>query len=106
MLGDFNCLIDPSYDACLPKESSRPAESWPAGTTLAFRTPEDVMGIALASTAGPLPPLRTLTVGVGATLPLRQPCRPPKEEREATGIHYFTDRSFSDHCGLLVRFSE
>ena len=64
------------------------------------------MGVALASTAGPLPPLRTLTMAVGATLPARQPCRPPKEEREATGMHYFPDRSFSDHCGLLVRFSE
>jgi hypothetical protein len=110
VLGDFNCLagvtLDPPYDECLPKESPKPAGSWPAGTTLVFTAPEDVMGVALASTAGPLPPFRTLTMAVGATLPARQPCRPPKEEREATGMHYFADRSFSDHCGLLVRFSE
>jgi hypothetical protein len=110
VLGDFNCLVDlnkaPPYKDCAGDPSARPTGSWPEGTTLVFRSPEDVMAVALGAGADPLPPLRRLTVAVGATLPAQQPCRPPEEERVRTDTHYFPDRSFSDHCGLLVRFSE
>jgi len=30
----------------------------------------------------------------------------PLPSKEETGMDHFADRSFSDHCGLLVRFSE
>lgn len=37
------------------------------------------------------------------TLPNETPCRPQTED---PAMRFFSDRSFSDHCGLLVRFSE
>lgn len=101
VLGDFNCLVDPGHEGCLGDPTA-----WPAGTTRVFMDAEDVMAVALGATSGPMPPLRPLTMAVGATLPALVPCRPPEEERHKTGIHYFPDRSFSDHCGLLVRFTE
>lgn len=81
VLGDFNTLADSEV-------------AWPAGTTQVFRAPEDVMVVALGTGGGALPPLRALTADVRMTLPNESPCR------------FFPDRSFSDHCGLLVRFSE
>lgn len=110
VLGDFNCLadvrVDPPYGTCAGDPLARPAGAWPAGTTQVFRYQEDVMVVALGGTTGALPPLRPLSMAVGVTLPVPQPCRPSEEERAATGLHYYADRSFSDHCGLLVRFSE
>jgi hypothetical protein len=104
VLGDFNCLVGPGpYDTCPGEESAKPTTPWPAGTTQVFTVPQDVMAVALGTTASPLAPLRSLRVLAATTLPAQQPCRPSKEE---TQMDYFADRSFSDHCGLLVRFSE
>jgi hypothetical protein len=107
VLGDFNCLTgQPPYDCPDRQGPAPPGVHWPVGTTQMFRSPHDVMAVALGNGGGALPPLRNLTMALGAPLPGPEPCRPPQEERDATGQHYFEDRSFSDHCGLLVRFSE
>lgn len=81
VLGDFNGLADSEV-------------AWPAGTTQVFRGPDDVMVVATSTGAGALPALHTLTADVRMSLPNEAPCR------------FFPDRNFSDHCGLLVRFSE
>lgn len=85
VLGDFNTLAD------TPPAG---ATSWPAGTTQAFRAPGDVMVVSLGDGTGPLPPLRALKLGLGVALPAETPCQ------------FYPDRSFSDHCGLLVRLTE
>jgi hypothetical protein len=85
VLGDFNILADTPPPG---------AAAWPAGTAQVFRVPEDVMVVSLGTGAGPLPPQRGLRFAFGMPLPNESPCR------------FFVDRSFSDHCGLLVRLSE
>lgn len=106
ILGDFNCLTgQPPYN-CEDDGPPTPTTSWPTGTTQVFRSPDDVMVVGLGNGGSALPSLRTLSMVLGATLPGPQPCRPLEEERIRTGIEYFADRSFSDHCGLIVRFSE
>ncbi len=89
-------------NGCPGNTPALPATPWPAGTIQVFVEPEEVMAVALGTGAGPLPPLRTLKMQLGATLPAQKPCRPPA----GSGMGYFPDRSFSDHCGLLVRFTE
>jgi hypothetical protein len=90
VLGDFNALADSGT-------------AWPVGTTQVFRAPEDVMVASLGTGTGALPPLRVLNVVGRMTLPNERPCRPQTED---PAMRFFSDRSFSDHCGLLVRFSE
>ena len=104
IVGDFNCLVGAGpYDSCPGDASLRPTTPWPAGTTQVFSVPEDLMAVALGGMAGPLPPLHALRLEVGATLPGSRPCRPNKDQ---TGTDHFPDRSFSDHCGLIARFTE
>lgn len=81
VLGDFNLLAD----------SETP---WPSGTMQAFRAPEDVMVVSIGTGGGALPPLHALTADFRMTLPKASPCR------------FVQDQAFSDHCGLIVRFSE
>jgi hypothetical protein len=85
VLGDFNGLA---------------RTPWPSGTTQVFSPadsdgvlPKEVMAIAVGDGSGPLPPVNRLRMIGGAKLPSQTPCRP-----SAT--------AFSDHCGLLVRFTE
>jgi hypothetical protein len=65
--------------------------------------PDDVMVVALGTGAGALPPLRALKVDLRMTLLNETPCRPQTED---PAQRFYPDGSFSDHCGLLVRFSE
>jgi len=106
VLGDFNCLVGSPPYACGDESHPLVIPPWPAGTTQVFRSPDDVMAVALGNGSGASAPLRPLSVARGITLPASQPCRPSEQERIDTGVHFFPDRSFSDHCGLLVRFSE
>ena len=104
VLGDFNCLSGlPPYDdppgECAGKTPAPPSTPWPAGTTQVFLSPDDVMVVALGNGGGPLPPLRSLNVQFATTLPSVQPCRPYDAPQVA-------NLSFSDHCALLVRFTE
>ena len=103
VLGDFNCLAGlPPYDdvgKCGMRTPAAPSTPWPAGTTQVFLSPDDVMAVALGDGGGPLPPQRRLTVQFATTLPSVQPCRPYDAPQVA-------NLSFSDHCALLVRFSE
>jgi hypothetical protein len=85
VLGDFNTLADPA---------NLGGAAWPVGTTQVFKAPEDVMVVALGGSAGPLPPLHSLNTSFTMKLPNETPCR------------FYPDRSFSDHCGLVVRFTE
>jgi hypothetical protein len=80
VVGDYNSLVE---------------EEWPTGTTKVFRTPADVMAVSVGSGVG-LDPAHDLAFDLGMTLPTAEPCR---GERPVEG-------SFSDHCGLLVRFTE
>lgn len=83
VLGDYNSLVnDPG---------------WPSGTSKVFFAPEDVIAVSLGNNTGPLPSVRSLRMNLGLTLPNLKPCRP---------LELYPDKSFSDHCGLLVRFSE
>lgn len=86
VLGDFNQLA---------------RTNWPSGTTQVFSPTDDVMAVALGGSGGRFPPARSLTVNATMTLPNETPCRPQGE-----GDDFFPDRSFSDHCALLVRFTE
>ncbi len=79
VLGDFNKLVD---------------EDWPTQTTKVFRNPADVMAVAVGSGVG-LQPTHNLSFNLGITLPTEEPCRGPRVQG-----------TFSDHCGLLVRFTE
>lgn len=85
VLGDFNTLADTPPPG---------ATAWPAGTVQVFRPAGDVMVTALGTGVGALPPLRTLKLGSGVTLPNQASC------------HFDPAQSFSDHCGLLVRLTE
>ena len=100
VLGDFNCLSGlPPYLNCPGAAPAPSAAPWPAGTTQVFFSPDDVMGVALGAGGGPLPPQHTLAVQFATTLPSVQPCR-PYDAPQVAGL------SFSDHCALLVRFTE
>jgi hypothetical protein len=84
VLGDFNKFVD---------------EPWPKQTTQVFRSPPpDVMAVAVGSGVG-LQPTHGLSVDSKTTLPSQEPCRPEVEGGP------LTEGDFSDHCGLLVRFS-
>jgi hypothetical protein len=81
VLGDFNALVAED-------------KNWPAETTKVFTTPADVMAVAIGSGVG-LRPMHNLSLDLGMTLPTEEPCR----DGQVQG-------TFSDHCALLVRFSE
>lgn len=56
--------------------------------------------MALGNTAGPPPPLRTVTMAAGATPPAGNRAGHRKKKM---GMDYFTDRSLADYCGLRLR---
>ena len=95
VLGDFNGLIYEDKD-------------WPRQTTKVFAaspipiprntTPADVMAVAVGSGVG-LQPTHNLSFDLGITLPTEEPCRDRDHPERVQG-------TFSDHCGLLVRFTE
>jgi hypothetical protein len=58
------------------------------------------MAVALGNTAGPPPPLRTVTMAAGATPPAGNRAGHRKKKM---GMDYFTDRSLADYCGLRLR---
>jgi hypothetical protein len=99
VLGDFNCLIHLCGDCMPPPSVCNGFSDWPSETKKVFFAPEDVLAVALGNNGGPLLPVRSLKMNLGMTLPTLVPCRISKDEP-------YPDRSFSDHCGLLVRFTE
>ena len=91
VLGDFNTLI---------------GTNWPSGTKQVFSAGSyDVMAVALGNNSSPLPSLHSLQMDLGMTLPTLDPCR-PQTGGTPDGSDIYVDKSFSDHCGLLVRFTE
>ncbi len=81
VLGDFNILADET-------------RGWPAKTRHVYN-PTDVMVVALGNGVG-MQPQHELEVAFASTLPSQEPCSLPAGE--ANG-------AFSDHCGLVVRFT-
>jgi hypothetical protein len=76
VVGDFNILVD---------------QQWPSNTTQVARS--DLMAAAVGSGIG-LQPAHGLSLISSIPLPNQDPCAGP----QAAG-------AFSDHCGLLMRFS-
>lgn len=96
VLGDFNLLNFTE----LNKESPPIPINWPSGTNMMFNPPEDVMQVSLGNSSGPLTPVHNLQLTFTFKLPTIDPCKPPGAQG------WYEDKSFSDHCGLLVRFVE
>src|SRR5262249_37766374 len=95
VLGDFNAL----NFTTLNKDPSKRID-WPSGTKMVFQPTDDVMQVSLGNTSGSLSPVHNLQLDLGLALPTLVPCRPQD------GSVFYKNKSFSDHCGLLVRFSE
>jgi hypothetical protein len=93
VLGDYNDLIN---------------EDWPSGTNKIFTAGinpannnyYDLMAVSLGNSSSPLTPVHNLQSAFTSKLPTIDPCKP------ALPPEWYEDKSFSDHCGLLVRFIE
>jgi hypothetical protein len=89
VVGDFNMLID---------------EQWPTQTTKVFWIPHDEMAVAVGSGVG-LQPAHGLSLESGMALPSQGLSGLPEEDWHAHCTGPQAAAAFSDHCGLLVRFS-
>ena len=90
VVGDFNSLADEQ-------------RGWPAQTQHVFN-PTDVMVVALGAGVG-MSPLHKLNVAFSSTLPSQAPCSLPAAGTNDPTAAAAAPGAFSDHCGLVVRFS-
>jgi hypothetical protein len=90
VVGDFNSLADEQ-------------RGWPAQTKHVFN-PTDVMVVALGAGVG-MSPLHELGVAFSSTLPRQESCSLPAAGTNDPTAAAGAPGAFSDHCGLVLRFS-
>jgi endonuclease/exonuclease/phosphatase family metal-dependent hydrolase len=90
VVGDFNGL-------------AAEERGWPTHTKQVFH-PTDVMVVALGDGVG-ISPLHELNVAFSSTLPGKEPCSLPAAGTNDPATAAAAPEAFSDHCGLVVRFS-
>ena len=89
VVGDFNSLASEE-------------RGWPTETKHVFQT--GVMVVALGAGVG-IAPLHELRVAFSSTLPRQEPCSLPAAGTNDPTAAAAAPGAFSDHCGLVVRFS-
>ena len=89
VVGDFNSLAAED-------------RAWPAQTQHVFQ--KGVMVVALGAGVG-MSPLHQLTVAFSSTLPSTDPCDLPAAGSNNPTASAAAPQAFSDHCGLVVRFT-